>query len=91
MLLLVLDCLGIVMMFTGAWYFQSSLVELRTMINQHEQIMEQKKEITGQRNEMLVQIIKTTKQADTIQQLKEKLDDLLLKLQIEKSLFQVAS
>lgn len=92
MLLLVLDCVGIAMMFMGGWYFQSSLIELRVMvINQREQIMVQKKEITAQRNEMLAQIIKTAKQEDTIEQLKEKLDDLLqhVQLQIQKGLFQI--
>ena len=94
-LLLVSVCLGLAMMFVGGWYFQSSLVELRTMVaNQHDKILEQKKQmneqINGQRIKILTQIAKTTKQEELIQQLNEKLDT-LLQLQIEKSLFQVCS
>ena len=47
-LLLSVLCLGIV--FMGGWYFQSSIVELRTLVtNQQEVIMEQKKEIVEQK------------------------------------------
>ena len=84
-------CLGIVMMFVGGSYFQSSLVELRVMMaNQHEYIVEQKKEIMGQRNEILAYMVKATKREDIIQQLKEalykqkkNLNELLLQLQIK--------
>ena len=55
-LLLSIVCLGIV--FVGGWYFQSSLVELRTqMIAQQDGIVEQK--------------TKVEEQAQTIQQLQE--------------------
>ena len=50
-LLLSVLCLGIV--FMGGWYFQSSIVELKTLVaNQQEVIMEQKKEITEQKKRL---------------------------------------
>ena len=88
-------CLGIVMMFVGGWYFQSSLVELRVMVaNQHEYIVEQKKEIMGQRNEILAHTVKATKREDIIQQLQEALNEQNknlneLLLQLQNSKFQV--
>ena len=89
-------CLGIVMMFVGGWYLQSSLVELKIKVaNQHEYVMEQKKEIMEHKNEILAQIVKATKEEDAIQQLKEhfygltkKLDALMPQLQNEE--FQVS-
>ena len=49
-LLLSILCLGTV--FLGGWYFQCSIVELRTIVaNQQEVIMEQKKEIMEQKKE----------------------------------------
>ena len=62
-LLLSILCLGIV--FVGGWYFQSSVVELRTLVaDQQEAIMEQRKELLDQK-------IKIIKQEETIQQLKQ--------------------
>ena len=56
-LLLSVLCLGIV--FMGGWYFQSSIVDLKTLVaNQQEVIMEQKKDITEQKkrlDELLLQ------------------------------------
>ena len=50
-LLLSVLCLG--MVFMGGWYFQSSIVELRTLVtNQQEVIMEQNREITEQKKRL---------------------------------------
>ena len=47
-LLLSVLCLG--MVFMSGWYFQSSIVELRTLVtNQQEVIIEQNREITEQK------------------------------------------
>ena len=90
-------CLGIVLM--GGWYFQSSIVELRTLVaNQQKVIMEQKKEITGQKNEILEQTAKVTKQEETVQQFNarlyeqsNKLDEMSLQLQFDGSHHQFQS
>ena len=37
-------CLGLVMMFVGGWYFQSSLVELKEQQQETAQIVQQLKE-----------------------------------------------
>ena len=71
-LLLSIVCLGIV--FVGGWYFQSSIAELRTLVDdQQDTIMELKKEITEQTYETLGDTTKTTQQDGTVQQLKVKL------------------
>ena len=71
-LLLSIVCLGIV--FVGGWYFQSSIAELRTLVdNQQDTIMELKKEIAEQTYKTLVHTTKTTQQDGTTQQLKVKL------------------
>ena len=50
-LLLSVLCLG--MVFMSGWYFQSSIVELRTLVtNQQEVIMEQNREITEQKKRL---------------------------------------
>ena len=64
---LFLSALCLVIVFVGGWYFQSSIVELRTMVaNQQEEIMEQKKEIIAQRSEILEQKKETAKQKKEI-------------------------
>ena len=63
-------------MFVGGWYFQSSIDELRTLVDhQQDTIVELKKEIAEQTYETLGQTSKTTQQEGTAQQLKVKLLD----------------
>ena len=82
-LLLSVLCLGI--MFMGGWYFQSSIVELRTLVaNQQDIIMEQKKEIKEQQEVIM-------EQKKEITELNEKLDKILLQQQFEKIQSKVAS
>ena len=84
--LLSVVCLVVLCM--GGWYFQSSLVELRTLVLHHQQ------DIAGQRSEILEQTAKNAEQAEIIRQLKEKLNeqnkqiDLIL-LQLEEAQVQV--
>ena len=62
-LLLSVLCLGIV--FMGDWYFQSSIVELRTLVaNQQDVIMEQKKEIAEQKSKLVKLLLQETKVAN---------------------------
>ena len=65
--LLSIVCLVVVCM--GGWYFQSSLVELRTLV------LHQQQDIAGQRSEILEQTAKNAKQAEIIHQLEEKLNE----------------
>ena len=59
-LLLSVLCLGIVLM--GGWYFQSSIVELRTLVvNQKEVIIEQKKQMTEQKKKLDKLMLKQSK------------------------------
>ena len=72
----------------GGWYFQSSLVELRTLV------LHQQQDIAGHRSEILEQNTKVAEQTEIIRQLKEKLNeqnkqiDLIL-LELEEAQFQV--
>ena len=103
-LLLSILCLG--MVFVGGLYFQSSIVELRALVEDlQEATSEQEKEMTEQRNEMLEQnkklleqTLKLTKQEETIQQLEQKLyeqaerlDKLSIQLQFESRHSQVST
>ena len=52
--LLSILCLGVVLV--GGWYFQYSIIELRTLVaDQQETIMECKKEVVKQGNDILQQ------------------------------------
>lgn len=92
-LLLSILCLG--MLFIGGWYFQSSIIELSTlMAEQQETIMEQ---VIGQTKEISEQAAKIAEQEKIIQQLQEmqyeqkkRLNKLLLQQYFEKSQSQVA-
>ena len=64
-----LSVVCLVVLWMGGWYFQSSLVELRTLVLHHQQ------DIAGQRSEILEQAIKVAEQAEIIHQLKEKLNE----------------
>ena len=82
--LLSVVCLVVVCM--GGWYFQSSLVELRTLV------LHQQQDIAGQRSEILEQAAKNAEQAEIIRQLKEKLNDQdrqidLILLELEEAQF----
>ena len=83
-----LSVVCLVMVCMGGWYFQSSLVELRTLV------LHQQQDIAGQRSEILEQTAKNAEQAEIIRQLKEKLNeqdrqiDLIL-LQLEEAQLQV--
>ena len=61
--------LSVVCLVLGAWYFQSSLVELRTLVV-HQQL-----NIVEQRREILEQTAKVAEQGEIIRQLKEKLGE----------------
>ena len=84
--LLSVVCLVVLCM--GGWYFQSSLVELRTLV------LHQQQDIAGHRSEILEQTAKNAEQAEMIRQLKEKLNeqnkqiDLIL-LELEEAQLQV--
>ena len=84
--LLSVVCLVVLCM--GGWYFQSSLVELRTLV------LHQQQDIAGQRSEILEQTAKNAEQTEIIHQLKEKLNeqnkqiDLIL-LELEEAQLQV--
>jgi len=79
-------CLVVLCM--DGWYFQSSLVELRTLV------LHQQEDIAGQRSEILEQTAKNAEQTLIINQLKEKLNeqdkqiDLIL-IQLEEAKLQV--
>jgi len=84
--LLSVVCLVVLCM--GGWYFQSSLVELRTLV------LHQQQDIAGQRSEILEQTAKNAEQAEIINQLKEKLNEQYEKIdmilfQLEEAQFQV--
>ena len=86
--LLSVVCLVVVCM--GGWYFQSSLVELRTLV------LHQQQDIAGQRSEILEQAAKNAEQAEIIRQLKEKLNDQdrqidLILLELEEAQLQVCN
>ena len=66
---LLLSVVCLVVMCMGGWYFMYSLVELRTLM------LHQQQDIAGQSNKILDQAIKIGEQAETIRQLKEKLNE----------------
>ena len=49
-------CLGIVMMFVGGWYFQSSLVELKAQQQETAQIVQQLREKVRRQNKQLIEL-----------------------------------
>ena len=49
-------CLGIVMMFVGGWYFQSSLVELKAQQQETAQIVQQLREKVRRQSKQLIKV-----------------------------------
>ena len=49
-------CLGIVMMFVGGWYFQSSLVELKAQQQETAQIVQQLREKVRRQSKQLIEL-----------------------------------
>ena len=55
-LLLSVLCLGLAVIFVGGWYFQSSLVDLRTEQQESAKVVQQLKEKVKRQNKQLIEL-----------------------------------